>query len=232
MKQLAFEFGAPREPTLENFVAGRNAEVLHHVREIARGDSGERLLYVWGASGSGRTHLLRAAARAAREAGAAAAYLACDAETRFRDGVAGCRFIALDDVDRMNDEAQGALFGLCDRARAGEAVLLVSADVPPARLRMRRDVLTRLAWGLVYEVHGLTDEEKGQALQRRAADRGFALADETLSYLMSRAPRDMPTLLALVDALDRHSLERKRPITLALLRDLLNESAGCSERAQ
>ncbi|HET7598443.1 MAG TPA: DnaA regulatory inactivator Hda, partial [Burkholderiales bacterium] len=63
MKQLAFEFGAPREPTLENFVAGRNAEVLHHIREIARGDSGERLLYVWGASGSGRSHLLRAAER-------------------------------------------------------------------------------------------------------------------------------------------------------------------------
>ena len=59
-----------------------------------------------------------------------------------------------------------------------------------------------------------------------------SLADESLSYLMSRSPRDMPTLLALVDALDRYSLERKRPVTLALLRDLLSGSAGCRERAR
>ena len=231
MKQLVFEFGAPPEPTLENFIAGRNAEALQHIRGVARCGTGERLVYLWGASGSGRSHLLRAAARAASDAGASVRYWICDPEVPISDEIMGHGFVALDDVNRMNAEAQLALFRLCERARGHEAVLLASGDVPPARLALRRDVQTRLAGGLVYEVHALSDEEKGEALRQRAVERGFTLTDESVSYLMSRAPRDMPTLLTLVAALDRYSLERKRPVTLALLRDLLNEAARHSERA-
>jgi DnaA family protein len=86
---------------------------------------------------------------------------------------------------------------------------------------LRADVVTRLAWGLVYEVHALTDPEKAQALAAQAAARGFRLQPEAVQYLLTHARRDMRTLIATVDALDRYSLEAKRPVTLALLRELL-----------
>jgi DnaA family protein len=75
---------------------------------------------------------------------------------------------------------------------------------------------------LVYQVHALSDEEKTQALKRQAAERGFTVADEVCAYLMTRAPRDMSSLLALLDGLDRPSLEVKRPVTVALARELLH----------
>ena len=75
--------------------------------------------------------------------------------------------------------------------------------------------MTRLAWGLVYEVHALTDAEKARALAEHAATRGFTLQPEVSQYLLTHARRDMPALLAMLDALDRYSLEAKRPVTRA-----------------
>ncbi|HET9664387.1 MAG TPA: hypothetical protein VFP00_09160 [Burkholderiales bacterium] len=101
----------------------------------------------------------------------------------------------------------------------------MSGNVPPAKLLLRQDLITRLAWGLVYEVHPLADDEKAQALRRRAAERGFLLADEVCAYLMTRASREMSVLLGILDALDRYSLQTKRPVTVALARELLQANA-------
>jgi DnaA family protein len=87
---------------------------------------------------------------------------------------------------------------------------------------MRPDLVTRLGWGLVYQVHALSDEEKAQALAQHGAGRGFRLSAEVCAYLLQRARRDMPSLLAMLDALDRYSLETKRQITVPLVRELLH----------
>jgi DnaA family protein len=82
-------------------------------------------------------------------------------------------------------------------------------------------VVTRLGWGLVFQVHGLSDEEKIEALQSHAAARGFELAPGVANYLLRHWRRDLPSLLAALEALDRYSLETKRPVTVPLLRELL-----------
>ena len=69
-------------------------------------------------------------------------------------------------------------------------------------LDLRDDVRTRLAWGLVYQVHALSDDEKAQALSAHAASRGFGLPADVVEYLLTHMPRDMRTLVAVVDALD------------------------------
>ena len=99
--------------------------------------------------------------------------------------------------------------------------VLAGAAAPPAQLTLREDLATRLAWGLVFQVHALTDESKAQALAEHAASRGFRLAPEVSDFLLTRARRDLPTLLATLDALDRYSLETRRPVTVPLVRELL-----------
>ena len=221
MKQLAFDFGTIAPPTLVAFIPGRNAELLHNVRNLASGHTAERLIYLWGAPGSGRSNLLKAAVSAARAAGVEAVYLACEQDTRIPEDLACRGFVALDDVERLDAVAQVALFNVCNAMREGKHALLVSGNVPPARLPLRQDLLTRLAWGLTYEVQALSDDEKMQALRQRAVKRGFALGEDVCGYLMTRVPRDLSTLFALLDALDRHSMEAKRPVTVALARELL-----------
>lgn len=224
MKQLAFEFGAIREPTLENFVPGRNAEALDRLLHLTDALAGDRFVYLWGAPGSGRTHLLKGAVAAARADGIDAIYVAGRSD-HLSVALAQHQCVAVDDVECLDAAAQIALFHAYNAMRERHGALLASADVPPARLGLRPDLVTRLGWGLVYEVHPLSDEEKAQALRQRAADHGFSLDEDVLSYLMTHAPRDMATLLALVDALDRHSLEAKRPVSVALARALLQSAA-------
>ena len=104
----------------------------------------------------------------------------------------------------------------------GEPVVLrVRGKTRDRMLPLRADLATRLAAGLVYQLHGLDDEEKSAALHRHAAARGLRLAPEVTAYLLRHARRDMPSLLALLDALDRYSLETQRAITVPLLRELL-----------
>ena len=100
-------------------------------------------------------------------------------------------------------------------------VLVAAASRPPAQLMLREDLRTRLAWGLVYRVQGLSDEEKIDALSKSADARGMALSPGVLPYLLTHSRRDMQSLSAILDALDRYSLETQRPITMPLLRELL-----------
>ena len=218
MKQLALDIALPEAPTLDNFVPGRNAELVVALYALANGASNERFIYLWGADGSGRSHLLRAVVAAARRNGRRTVWF--DAQTQVIDA-ADDVLCAADDVHLLGAEAQIALFNLHNRIRSGHGALLASGNAAPAQLRLRADLVTRLAAGLVYQLHGLGDEEKSTALRRHADARGLRLSQEVTAYLLRHARRDMPSLLALLDALDRYSLETQRAITVPLLRELL-----------
>jgi DnaA-homolog protein len=220
MKQLVLDIALPAAPTLDNFVPGRNAELVVALYALANGASNERFIYLWGADGSGRSHLLRAVVNAAKRSGRHTAWF--EAEATAID-IADDGLCAADDVHLLGAEAQIALFNLHNRVRGGSGALIASGDVAPAQLRLRPDLVTRLASGLIYQVHGLDDEEKSAVLRRHADIRGFRLSQEVADYLLRHSRRDMRSLLALLDALDRYSLETKRAITLPLVRELLKD---------
>lgn len=219
MSQLLLDIAPDARPSLEGFVPGRNGELLAALRALAAGD-GERFLYLWGAPGCGRSHLLRAVVEAFRARGLDAALVPAGDDLAPERARLGC--LAVDDVHRLGARSQEALFHLYNRIReGGRGALLAAGDAAPSRLGLREDLRTRLGWGLVYQVHGLSDEEKAQALERHASARGFALPREVTDWLLRHGRRDLAWLVAVVDALDRHSLETKRPVTLPLLREII-----------
>jgi DnaA family protein len=213
MRQLLLDFTQAPAPTFENFVPGGNAELAHALASAVRGDLAERVIYVWGESGAGKTHLLKAfaaagGARHARYLGAAQ-FRASDAE-----GI-----VALDDVDRLPEPQQVDLFNAFNERAF--TLLVVSAAAAPRDVALRRDLATRLATGLTYRALPLSDAEKGAALAAHARVRGFALAEEVTGYLLKHSRRDMGSLMAALDSLDRYSLETGRPITVPLLKAAL-----------
>jgi DnaA family protein len=179
MRQLALDITAPPAQTFDNFVVGRNAEAIAHLRAAIAG-SGERFVYLWGEAGCGRTHLLKAATAQGK-----AAYVACAADSVF-DGDAP--LLGADDVERLGADAQIALFRRYNTLREEGGGLIASGCVPPVQLNMRADLLTRLGWGLVVQVHALDDDEKAQALAQHAKARGFAGRGDCLSA-QARAAR-------------------------------------------
>jgi DnaA family protein len=211
-RQLALDLVQPLRPSLDNFVAGRNAEAVAALRALVDG-GGERFVLLWGAEGSGRSHLLRAVA-------ASAPSLWIDPATREMSFDPGVRIYVADDVDCYDSVLQQQVFVLQNDVRASrEAVLLASASAPPAQLALREDVRTRLAWGLVYQLHALTDAEKEEALRTHATSRGLALPTDVLKYLMTHMPRDLSTQIAILDALDGYALAAQRSITVPLIRE-------------
>lgn len=221
MKQLALDIAPSPPPTLDNFVPGRNAELLQTLGNILSGREQEHFVYLWGAVGCGRSHLLQGVAGICMRNQMSTAYFACDANTSFAAGSeADC--VMVDDVDRLNAKAQIGLFNLYNRIREeGDALLLVSGSAAPVQLTLREDLVTRLGWGLVYHVHELTDEEKVKAMKSHAASRGLDLPQEVCDYLLRHGRRDLPSLMATLDSLDSYSLANRRKVTVPLVRELL-----------
>jgi DnaA family protein len=195
MRQLLLDFTRAPEPTFENFVPGGNDELLHALGAALRGAPVERVVYMWGESGAGKTHLARA----------------------FERDLAGRRGVrVIDGVETLDEAAQAELFNaFVDRAFA---FLLVTASAAPRDVPVRRDLATRLATGLTYRVQPLTDEQKRAALATHARTRGFELSEEVASYLLTHARRDMGSLMSALDAIDQYSLETRRPVTVPLLK--------------
>ena len=220
--QLVLDLSLQAQPTLDNFVVGRNTELIHVMRGMLAAEPQERFIYIWGSPGSGRSHLLKAMVDAFRQRNLSASYLRCNPDSEIASGFEQLGALAVDDVERLGGNAQIALFNLYNQIREGPGMLLVSGAVPPAQLNLREDLVTRLGWGLVFQVHGLNDEEKTQALKTHAMNRGFELPQEAAVYLLSHGQRDLLSLLAVLDALDNYSLQTKRPVTLPLLREIMH----------
>jgi len=200
MQQLPLAISPPPAPTFDNFIEGANAEPLLRVQELAEGRLRETVLYLWGDAGSGRSHLLRAAATAASPAR---------------------ELVVADDVQALDEPAQIELFNAINRAREGRGAVLAAGDAPPGQLALREDLRSRLGWGLVYQLKALTDEDKARHLRAEAQRRGLRISDEVIRYLLSRLPRDLPSLNAALELLDRYSLAHQRHITLPLVREAL-----------
>jgi DnaA family protein len=200
MRQLALGISPPCRPTLENFIAGANGELLARLRALADGSLAEAIVYLWGEPGSGRSHLLAATGAAATRPG----------------GV-----VAADDVEKLDEAAQIALFNAINSAREARGAVLAAGNAPPAQLPLREDLKSRLAWGLVYQVKPLTDAERALYLRAEAERRGMKLADEVIWYLLEHVERDLPTLGGILEHLDRTSIELRRQVTLPLVREAL-----------
>ena len=127
-------------------------------------------------------------------------------------------------MQALDADGQQRLFGAINAARDGRGAVLAAGSAPPAALALREDLRSRLAWGLVYHLKPLGETEKMRHLQAEAGRRGLTLSDEIAAYLLARVPRDMATLSALLEAIDREALTRKRPLTLPLVREVLESS--------
>lgn len=230
--QLSLNLRLKDGSSFGNFLPGPNREALESLRAAVvaaatQDKAAKALVYLWGAEGSGKTHLLQAACRLAQELGIAPVYVPLtDVMTlgpSLLEGAEAMPLVCLDDMERVahRPEWETALFSLVERLRAAGGVLIVGAIAPPDHLGLRLpDLASRLAWGTTYALQPLDDAGKLEAVQLRARHRGFEMPDEVARYILSRYPRDLPSLFDLLDRIDRASLAQQRRVTIPFLRNL------------
>lgn len=218
MTQLLLDLKPAQAPSLDNFVTGANRELLARLRSLAEPGCFDAL-YLWGPEGSGKSHLLAAVAGLALRRRPALLLAHRPASADFQAPPGG--LLIVDDVDQLDDAAQIALFRIYNTARVVGLGLLLAGSAPPLQLALREDLRTRIGQTLIYEVKTLDDEQKAAALSRHALERGLRVDDGLVRYLLAHGRRDLPSLMAVLDHLDRTTLERQRPATLPLLKEAL-----------
>jgi DnaA-homolog protein len=221
MKQIALDIGLARGPTLASFCAGPNEAALKHLQLWAGSPTRSPVpTYLWGAGASGKTHLLKAVAESLREQGASAGWLDATIHEppEFNDHWA---VVLLDDVHLYTAVQQHAAFNWFVNAQTLQRGVLAAGALPPADLKLREDLRTRLAWGHVYQLHVLSEPERRAVLRQAADARGVFLGDEVMDFMLTRFSRDLGSLMQLLDQLDGYALQTKRAITIPLIKAML-----------
>jgi DnaA family protein len=224
MKQLALGVRLRAGAVFESFAPGQNSELITALRAEV-----PTPLWLWGAHGSGKTHLLQAACAAA---GSEAGYFPLDRSLALPpealSGFERNRLLCIDDVDKIAGDAawERALFGLFNEAAELRTRLIFAAAVAPRQAEwVLDDWRSRAAACVVYQLRELDDAGRLEALRLRAAQRGLQLPHETSEYLLKRMPRDLPSLFEILDALDEASMVEQRRLTIPFIRDALEKHA-------
>lgn len=227
MEQIALDIGLAARPTLAGFCVGSNPEALRHLTlQADPSQSGNRSpgpTYLWGESGSGKTHLLMAVHDVLQAQGATFGWLepAMENIPVFNHHWAA---VLMDDVQAFNAEQQHAAFNWFVNAQAQPCWVLAAGTLPPADLQLRDDLRSRLGWGLVFQLHSLSEPERCAVLRQDAGARGLVLSDEAMDFMLTRFSRDLGSLMNLLDRLDHYALQTKRGITIPLIKSMMDNT--------
>jgi len=219
MQQIPLAIAPAPLATFETTVPGTNAAALQHLQQLA---APAPPVYLWGPDGSGKTHLLQALAHRFQTQGGCVGWFDPATPLPWTLRPEGA-LVVVDDVHRLSAAAQHAAFALFVEAQAAALPWAAAGRLPPVDLQLRDDLRTRLAWGHVFALQPLTEAETRAALRREADRRSFFFSDEVMDHLLTRFPRDLKTLMALLERLDGYSLARGRRVTVPLLREMLAE---------
>lgn len=225
--QLPLGLTLKDDASFNNFYVGRNGETINALKQTAQGN-GERITYLCGSRGQGLSHLLQACCHEAATHHLTSVYLPLgdlmSESPEMLEGMESLNLVCLDDLHCLAEsrEWEEAVFHLFNRIKdAGGSIVMTGNNLPKDLPLALPDLISRLSWGVVYQLHPLSDDEKLQVLIARAQGRGIKLSEEVGKYILSHCPRHMSTLFAALDALDKASLAAQRRLTIPFVKEVL-----------
>jgi DnaA family protein len=229
MKQMVLDMGLAAGPSLKNYCPGPNEAALAHLKLwVGFSPAGSALrspvpIYLWGCTGSGKTHLLKAVQAALKEQGASVGWIdpGVSAPPEYQDHWAA---LLMDDVQAFNAVQQQAAFNWFVNAQTHQIAVLAAGCLPPADLKLRDDLRTRLGWGHVFALAALSEPERRAVLRQAADARGMFLSDEVMDFMLTRFSRDLGSLMELLDLMDGYALQTQRVITIPLIKSMMDNA--------
>lgn len=230
-EQLIVNFEFLAHQSFASFFAGNNEEIVNHLRASAEGlDS--FLIYLWGADGLGKTHLLSASCKHAHGLKRSVFYLdlmqAKADNAGLLIGLDTYDLVCLDNIHAvagmLNWEHE--LFHFFNLPRHDKQRLIVAADCHPSQLKLNlNDLTTRLNWGLTLKLQSFNDEQILAALRFKATHMGFDLSEAAAKFLLTHYQKDWVVLSDLLEKLAHASLAKQRKLTLSFVKKALIDAS-------
>jgi len=225
MQQITLDIGIPLTPTLDNFFAGPNVELVSHLRQwlhdSAHGAGRSALAcFIAGAPGAGKSHLVSALAHALDEKGESVGILRPDSSAA-ADFNPAWSAVVLEDVHALDAPLQHTAFNWFVHAQTYQRAVFATGNTTPRALVLREDLRTRLGGGQIFQLQSLTDAQIRAVLQDSARLRGLVLGEEVLDFVLYRFSRDLGNLMPLLTALDHFALQTQRAITIPFIKTML-----------
>ncbi len=227
MQQLPLEVRLADHAVFESFYSGSNAAAVHSLQQAALVDT-PTVIWIWGAAGQGKSHLLQACTGAAHQQGYSTSYLPLDRSYELPpavlDGMEELDVLCLDDVHQVagSDEWERQLFVLFEGIKRRGSRLIISADQAPHQAPIRLpDLASRFTSAITYRLSPLGDQQLLESLQLRATWLGLTLPDETARFLLTRVERQPGSLFPLLDQLDQAALAAQKRLTVPFVKSVL-----------
>lgn len=220
MNQLGLPISLNTSMLLESFVA--NQELLRSINQLFLDEKSSEV-FIYGASGQGKTHILQGAVLKALEMDKNAVYIDCSESfpEHILDLVDQIDFISFDNVHLISSENQEVFFDLYNRARQTQIFILVSGDSLPSDLEVMKDIKTRLSLAAVYKLEELNDELIMSVIDSQMSQRNLSVNSNVYEYLFKNYSRDLKLLLSTLNDLDKASLQSKKPISIPFVKKFL-----------
>ena len=220
MNQLGLPISLNASMLLESFVA--NKELLRLINQLFLNEKSSEV-YIYGASGQGKTHVLQGAVLKALEIDKHAVYIDCSDPfpDYILDFVDQIDFISFDNVHLISSESQEVFFDLYNRARQAQIFILVSGNTLPSDLEVMKDLKTRLSLAVVYKLEELNDELTMRVIDSQMSQRNLSVNSNVYEYLFKNYSRDLKLLLSTLNDLDKASLQAKKPISIPFVKKFL-----------
>lgn len=202
-----------------------------HTSQVTKPEVFDTFFYLWGASGSGVSHLLQACQSLCFQQQQNVQYLPINDLINYGpdeifSGLESMHMVIIDDVDMLcgRNNWETALFHLYNRLKDSGKKLLVGAHTPAREIPViLEDLKSRLQWGITYRLYSLNDEEKKQAFLFRAKLLGLECSEEVVQFVFNHRGREFTQLIELLNAIDKASLAEQRQITIPFVKKVIHQ---------
>lgn len=228
-EQIPIQFDIKAEQSFASFYIASHQQVIKHLTDTSCGQ-GDRQIFLWGAQGSGKSHLLQASCQQAFQHQRSTFYLLLEKHQlpppEVLEGLESFDLVCIDNIENCAGESswEQALFNFYNRNRENDHQLIISADCPPGFLPLELpDLKTRMGWGITLKLQELNDAERIAALTCKAKHLGFEISPQVGQFLNKHYARDLPALWDLLPKLEQATLIAKRKLTVPFLKQVLDE---------
>lgn len=238
--------------TFESFVSGKSNEFVFAAAQSVAKNPGANFnpLYIYGASGLGKTHLLQSIANyiGLHKPALRVLYTTCekfinelidsiylnkgnnrDMQAKFRNRYRNVDVLLIDDIQFLakKQAVQEELFHTFNALQAENKQIVLTSDVPPKEIATLEERLrTRFEGGLIADIQPPDTETKIAILKQKAYERKAVLPADVLEFLARDSGTDVRTLEGRLNKVIFASKLHEKPITMELAATALNEAVS------